>query len=1072
MFRNNTRNLVAASLGLAFATTASAQLTTNYQNLINTTADLQNYWGFEDVAIGVDFTTVADTKAGKDGTAIGTVTSAAGVVGNAGYFPGDSDDAVSNNYIELIDSNLDSTFELQGSFTVEALVRADDLLSAAEEDWLAIFSKGDSAWRIARQRGSSGVQMAASDVGSITINESTISLDNDIWHYVAMTYDIDTGLQTAWFDNVAISQSITPGTNVNIDVDDVVMIGHNSDTTNREWTGYIDEVALYTRALTETEVMARVNLLETDPSAIEIITSVPAENVFWTGDADALFTTAGNWEGTDNGNTFAPADWVAPRTEGFISGTGIAISGDTTVTADISAISNGDNPTGTVTVESFEFAGEEGTTTNITWDGGNLIGAGSSHALIGNNGNLNLTINGGLIAHNGGGEEETEIVIAEGNTGVTNIVLNNDAMIATGNVLPVVANDPNDPDSDLRLAEWRRPRLGDKGYDENNDPINPERWGDDIKVGEGGDAHVVMNDNSEIVVFDVFYMNDEPNSDADSSIIMNDQSKFNVLWDTRFHDEPGTHRSELTMNDDTFFFAAFDHALGEAGTGFVPQLLEDGTANPDAAESGRERYEIDVELNGNAQMLAGDRFWIGAGSDRFFQGEDTGNLPESAYRMEGNGVRVYGLVEVTLNGNAVLKAGNDDGTVNFVDGTGTNAEIRTGDQFIQIGHGAEAIVTINDNALMEANRHIYVGSGTRGNATVIQNGGNVNVIGNAAGSDDTPFGLAGNTADTSYRPDRGWLDRGGQLVVSYDTPGTYYALGGNATPDTELYVGYQPGSNGFMKIEGGNVAAGRDVIIGALDATDDEDNNAFGHIEFVSGNLSGRDLRVGYQGVGQFTLTGSDLAEADAPGTIQFTGDISFNGDFNSADGDGSSLVVNLFGPDMPTIEGIGGAFSSGSSETNLLLWNSPELLLSLDGYRPEKDMEFDLITFGGSRNGEFTYDFTSLRTSHGIEAEIAYNNEDGETLFESAVTLVITDAAIAGDANFDGNVDLLDLSALASNFEDAGAWAQGDFNLDGVVDLLDLSILASNFGTTAVPAPASAALISLGALALRRRSA
>jgi hypothetical protein len=58
--------------------------------------------------------------------------------------------------------------------------------------------------------------------------------------------------------------------------------------------------------------------------------------------------------------------------------------------------------------------------------------------------------------------------------------------------------------------------------------------------------------------------------------------------------------------------------------------------------------------------------------------------------------------------------------------------------------------------------------------------------------------------------------------------------------------------------------------------------------------------------------------------------------------------------------------------------------------------------------------------------------------------------AALPGDANLDGKVDVSDLGILAANYgTTAGAtWDKGDFNGDGKVDVSDLGILAANYGT------------------------
>jgi hypothetical protein len=59
----------------------------------------------------------------------------------------------------------------------------------------------------------------------------------------------------------------------------------------------------------------------------------------------------------------------------------------------------------------------------------------------------------------------------------------------------------------------------------------------------------------------------------------------------------------------------------------------------------------------------------------------------------------------------------------------------------------------------------------------------------------------------------------------------------------------------------------------------------------------------------------------------------------------------------------------------------------------------------------------------------------------------------LAGDANRDRSVNLLDFNILAQNFgQSPRTFSQGDFNYDGTVDLLDFNILANKFGQSVGP--------------------
>jgi len=173
--------------------------------------------------------------------------------------------------------------------------------------------------------------------------------------------------------------------------------------------------------------------------------------------------------------------------------------------------------------------------------------------------------------------------------------------------------------------------------------------------------------------------------------------------------------------------------------------------------------------------------------------------------------------------------------------------------------------------------------------------------------------------------------------------------------------------------------------------------------------------------------------------------------------GNGAFNVV--YGQDLaPPVTGVGtGAGSPGNRATDPFgnpAWNNAAVLITgtFGSTRPG---------FGTSPTGKVTEANVYSGTT-AVAATIGLTNVRGDS--------VSLDGLPIGDANRDGVVNFLDVSALSAGFGTGTTWGQGDFvSPFGTVDFLDVSALSNNFGATwaapaiaAVPEPSSLALIGL----------
>ena len=113
-----------------------------------------------------------------------------------------------------------------------------------------------------------------------------------------------------------------------------------------------------------------------------------------------------------------------------------------------------------------------------------------------------------------------------------------------------------------------------------------------------------------------------------------------------------------------------------------------------------------------------------------------------------------------------------------------------------------------------------------------------------------------------------------------------------------------------------------------------------------------------------------------------------------------------------------------------------------------EKLLEVHLWQWGMPGAAEsFWYTHTDAVNENAGQPWDRFDESLGNPVGQFLSDYVNTAPAISGDANGDGCVDDLDLTALAVHWQQAtNLWDHGDFNGDGIVDDLDLTALAVNW--------------------------
>lgn len=211
------------------------------------TGRLAAHWRFDDAS----GQRVADaTGHGYDGQIHGNPTWTTGVTGGALQFDGDGD---------YVDVGTGTEFNITGPITVVAWFR----IAGFDKESQTIISKGDTAWRLQKNRRTpsltfAGFGLKTDDAWGAT--RGSVKVDDDQWHQAVGVYD---GARIALYIDGKLDAS-APATGSIATNDEPVQIGDNSEEVDRAWHGLIDEVHIYTYALSEAEISALYK--ETSPA--------------------------------------------------------------------------------------------------------------------------------------------------------------------------------------------------------------------------------------------------------------------------------------------------------------------------------------------------------------------------------------------------------------------------------------------------------------------------------------------------------------------------------------------------------------------------------------------------------------------------------------------------------------------------------------------------------------------------------------------------------------------------------------------------------------------------------------
>jgi len=250
-----------------------------------------SYWKFDEDPGPTAF----DSVDANDGTIYGA-TRTTGQVGGALSFDG------FNDSVEVPDSD---SLDITGDLTLEAWIEPDSVIYAAQGEIIGKWVATETSYYFAIRDGQ--LQMRISAIGSDYYNieeTNNANISIDTWYHVVGVYDASEQDIKLYINGVEESTTVTGTIPLSIH------IGSANVKIGGWWPGYyfagiIDEVAIYSRALTAEEIQHHYQD-GLHGLGYDVECTTPPDNMvsWWPGDGDANDIVDGN-NGTEYGATYA-----------------------------------------------------------------------------------------------------------------------------------------------------------------------------------------------------------------------------------------------------------------------------------------------------------------------------------------------------------------------------------------------------------------------------------------------------------------------------------------------------------------------------------------------------------------------------------------------------------------------------------------------------------------------------------------------------------------------------------------------------------------------------------------------